>query len=162
MSRSPIFFLLLPLSPVISILTLHWPVLISLQPVIILLYQSCQFPFFVFHSFFYFSRLFKFSPSANRHTVSLHFLCQGLLLRDEEKKTKDEGLAKIKGLGPLPQVEQLPTAIYLLFATRSVCLMERGSRERETQTTHFPDNNDIPNSPKGGTFRCTYGFVLLG
>lgn len=39
------------------------PVLISFQPVIILLVQSCQIPFFVSCTFFYFSRLFKFAPS---------------------------------------------------------------------------------------------------
>lgn len=40
----------------------HSLMLISFQPVIILLYQSCHFPFFVSRSSFYFSRLFKFAP----------------------------------------------------------------------------------------------------
>lgn len=78
------------------------------------------------------------------------------------KKTEEERLAKIKGPGPLPKAERLPTAIYLPFATHSVSLMEHGCRERQTHTTRRLDNNDIPNSPKGGTFRQTYGFVVLG
>ncbi len=72
-----------------------------------------------------------------------------------------ERLAKIKGPGPLPEAERLPTAIYLPFATQ--CELEGARESRETNAySTLRRHSDIPSSPKGGTFRQTYGFVLLG
>lgn len=81
----------------------------------------------------------------------------------EGKKTKEERLAKIKGPGPLPKAQRLPTAIYLPFASHTRGELDGGRESRETNA----HNNLLrqqwhPNRPKGGTFRQTYGFVLLG
>lgn len=67
-------------------------------------------------------------------------------------KNEEERLAKIKRPGPLPKGEWLPTAIYLTFATQSV---------KETDK-----HNTSPwqqwHGQKQGTFRQTYGYILLG
>lgn len=142
----------------------HSPVLISFQPVIILLDQSCQCPLFFWSPAPSFISLVCLNlPPADCQPTYLHFPCQGWLVRAEGRRSEEKRLAKIKGPRPLPWAELLPNAIYLSFASPCVSLMERRSQETQTHTTHRLDtmtSQTVP--PKKGTFRQTYGFILPG
>lgn len=119
-------------------LCFHSPVLISFQPVIILLDQSCQIPFFVSCTFFYFSRLFKFAPSWLPAYLSALPL-SGMVSQSRGERSEEKRLAKIKGPRPLPWAELLANAIYLPFASPCVSLMDHRSPGRRIRATRRLD-----------------------
>lgn len=128
------------------------------------MYQSCHFSLFLscIPSFIF---LVCLNLPCSRQAAYLSALPLSRVVsqrQGEKKKAEGERLAKIKGTGLLPEAEWLLTAIYLAFAPHTVSLMEQENRQRQIHTTCCFDNNDISNSPEGGTFRQTYGFVLLG
>lgn len=88
-----------PISPILLILLIHSPVLISLQLVIILVHQSCQFLFFVSNSLFYFSRLFKFAPQPTG-SLPLCTSLSGVVSQSQGgKKMRRRGWLRLKGWG---------------------------------------------------------------
>lgn len=159
MSCSPVFFLHLPL----SLLPFHSYVLISLYTVIILLYQSCQFPFFVspVPSFIF---LICLNLPCSRQAAYLSALSLSRVVSErwEKKKTESGAWLRLKGQGHcLKQSGCRMPFIYRLLHTARASWGARAKGKTNTHNT-MPWQQWHPKHSKRGTFRQTYGFVLLG
>lgn len=117
-------------------------VLISLPPVITLLYQSCQFSLLSRRSFFYFSRLFKFAPQPTAGLPIRTSPVKGGYSKVGGKQV-GRGWLRLKGQGHCLELLP-PSAIYLLFASRGA----EGLGETNACNTSPLTKNDIPPTPQ--------------